>query len=228
MNWQLLGDIASCVFVCGDAACPRPGYTLHPELKRPSCSRDEARRAQVRLRPHRRSQREVQGRRLLGCAGRALGAASRSQSSERAPRAPDAGGPGIGNCFLARGTRRAVGVRIVVSSVAVGDGRAGRSCGQRGSVGRLTSRRSCSEARFRTQPLPARMSGVLASRSRSKARRTDLWSGAGRRSLRGGMGACPDWWPAMSSGSSTRTAPGFSISAILNALRRTSGMLSGW
>ncbi len=89
-------------------------------------------------------------------------------------------------------------------------------------------RRSCSDARFRTAPLPARITGFFASAMMSTAALTALWSAAGRRVLRTVSGSIASISrSAMSSGSSMTQAPGFSASATLNALRMTSGTVSG-
>ncbi len=61
---------------------------------------------------------------------------------------------------------------------------------------------------------------------RSSAAWIDLSSGTGRRTFSGGtIGALSTSCLAMSSGSSTCVAPGFSASASLNALRMTSGIV---
>ena len=84
-------------------------------------------------------------------------------------------------------------------------------------------RRNCRAARLRTAPLPARMSGRFASAMRSMACLTTLWSAPGRRVLTAAIGGSPLSSLATSSGNSMRVAPGFSASAVLNALRTTSG-----
>ena len=92
---------------------------------------------------------------------------------------------------------------------------------------RSASRLSWTEARLRIAPLPAMISGLLAPMMTSTAWATALWSAPGRRVTIGAIGApfASEW--ARSSGSSTSTAPGFSVSATLKALRTISGILSG-
>ena len=90
-----------------------------------------------------------------------------------------------------------------------------------------TNCRSCALARLRIVPFPARMSGRFASRISSHAWSTIVSSGTGRRNRRTGTGGCVASSRAMSSGSSMRQAPGFSVRASRTALRTTSGMLLG-
>src|SRR5262245_18316963 len=89
--------------------------------------------------------------------------------------------------------------------------------------------RSCLLARFRIAPLPAMMIGRRAAWISPQASSTTLSSGTGRRTRRAGSGTCssPTSASARSSASSMWQAPGFSAVASLNALRTTSGMLSG-
>ena len=65
--------------------------------------------------------------------------------------------------------------------------------------------------------------GPLAWAMRSTACRTTLWSAPGRRVFTAAIGASLLSSLATSSGNSMRVAPGFSASAVLNALRTTSG-----
>ena len=87
--------------------------------------------------------------------------------------------------------------------------------------------RSCLLARFRMQPLPAKMIGRRASSSSSKARSTILSAGTGRRKRLGSIGCVSTSCLARSSASSIRQAPGFSVRASRTALRTTSGIVAG-
>ena len=74
-------------------------------------------------------------------------------------------------------------------------------------------------------PLPARMIGFFAAAMRSQACWIALWSAAARRVLCGAIAPPSTGCFATSSGSSMMQAPGFSASAVLNALRITSGIV---
>ena len=82
-------------------------------------------------------------------------------------------------------------------------------------------------ARRRMQPLPARMTGLLAFRRSSNAWSTILSSGTDRRRRLGTRGRADVSRLATSSGSSICTAPGFSVVATRTALRTISGMVPG-
>jgi hypothetical protein len=93
-------------------------------------------------------------------------------------------------------------------------------------VARLNSR-SAAPAPARTTPLPARATGLIALRMTSEAFSSSLAAGSGFTGRRRGSGAASSSIAMTSSGSSRCVAPGFSDSATLNALRTTSGMISG-
>ena len=94
-------------------------------------------------------------------------------------------------------------------------------------VARANSR-SAGAAPARTTPLPASATGLIAPRIRSAASQQLARAGLGRaRGARRGSGSASSCSAITSSGSSMCVAPGFSDSATLNALRTTSGMISG-
>ena len=86
----------------------------------------------------------------------------------------------------------------------------------------------CSVAPARITPLPARISGYFAAERISAAwRMVSAWA-SGRFECCTGTGALPSISiSAMFSGKSMKLTPGFSAWACLNALRTTSGMVSG-
>ena len=93
-------------------------------------------------------------------------------------------------------------------------------------VARLNSR-SAGAAPARTTPLPASATGLIALRMRSAALSSSRAPGSGMTGRRRGSGSASTSAAMTSSGSSMCVAPGFSDSATLNALRTTSGMISG-
>ena len=93
-------------------------------------------------------------------------------------------------------------------------------------VARLNSR-SAAAAPARTTPLPASATGLIALRIRSAALSSSRAPGSGLTGRRRGSGDASSSIAMTSSGSSRCVAPGFSDSATLNALRTTSGMISG-
>ena len=88
---------------------------------------------------------------------------------------------------------------------------------------------NASEARSRMTPLPAMITGAFAFEIMS-ATWAHLPAGAvgiaGYCTFRGAASAAASA-PAMFSGKSMKQAPGFSVCAVLNALRTISGMTSG-
>ena len=93
-------------------------------------------------------------------------------------------------------------------------------------VARANSR-SAGAAPARITPLPTRAIGLIAWRMRSAASSSSRAPGSGSTGLRRGSGWASSGSAMTSSGSSRCVAPGFSDSATLNALRTTSGMISG-
>ena len=87
--------------------------------------------------------------------------------------------------------------------------------------------RSAGAAPARTTPLPASATGLIALRMTSAALSSSRAEGSGLIGRRRGSGAASTSAAMTSSGSSRCVAPGFSDSATLNALRTTSGMISG-
>src|SRR5579875_23502 len=91
----------------------------------------------------------------------------------------------------------------------------------------------CTKARrarlawVRIAPLPARMTGCSAAMMISVARCSSRMPGSGCTGGRGGSGVASSGRDMTSSGSSRCVEPGFSDSATLNALRTTSGTISG-
>ena len=85
--------------------------------------------------------------------------------------------------------------------------------------------RSAGAAPPRTTPLPASATGLSAPRIRSAAFSSSRAAGSGWTGLRRGSGSASSSSAMTSSGSSMCVAPGFSVSAVLNALRTTSGMM---
>jgi hypothetical protein len=86
--------------------------------------------------------------------------------------------------------------------------------------------RRLSEARFRSVPLPVRITGNFALRITSAASATACGDGALRRTGRGGIGCASDGCLATSSGRSMWHAPYLSVVATWNALRTISGIES--
>ena len=87
--------------------------------------------------------------------------------------------------------------------------------------------RSARLAWARIAPLPASAIGFSAASISSAARWSSRAPGSGWTGARRGSGTASRSWPITSSGSSRWVAPGFSDSATLNALRTTSGTISG-
>ena len=90
-----------------------------------------------------------------------------------------------------------------------------------------TKARSARLARPRIAPLPARMIGRSAPMMISVASCSSRLPGSGRTGAWPRSGVASSGWPITSSGSSRWVEPGFSDSATLNALRTTSGTISG-
>ena len=93
-------------------------------------------------------------------------------------------------------------------------------------VARTNSRRA-GVALARITPLPARATGFMALRTTSAALSSSRACGSGWVVRPRGSGPASSSASMTSSGSSMCVEPGFSPSAILNALRTTSGMMWG-
>ena len=90
-----------------------------------------------------------------------------------------------------------------------------------------TNSRSAGVAPERTTPLPASATGLSAPRTTSAALSSSRACGSGCVVRPRGSGPASISASMTSSGSSMWVEPGFSPSAILNALRTTSGMMCG-
>ena len=90
-----------------------------------------------------------------------------------------------------------------------------------------TNARSARLACVRIAPLPARMIGRSADMIRSVARCSSRIPGSGCTGVWRGSGDASSGRTITSSGSSRWVEPGFSDSATANALRTTSGTISG-
>ena len=93
-------------------------------------------------------------------------------------------------------------------------------------VARANSR-SAGAARARRTPLPASTTALRAWQMSSAAWVSSRGAGSSSGGERRGSAVASSGWAMTSSGSSRCVAPGFSDSATRNALRTTSGMISG-